>query len=125
MLGVLYGCYLARALVSLDMRAEPCRLRCGAASELHAYNGRDSRGAVPIAPRLARMRRDFPGVRRFFEFPTVFWLNASDGMIRAVPLIGIVASLLAVYGGPPGYVGLVVCWLLWISVEPAGLMTRS
>lgn len=81
-----------------------------------------SRGAGPLAARLARARRDFPGVRRFFDFPTIFWLNSSDTMIRLVPLIGIVAGVMALIGGPIGWVGLAIGWVLWLSVEPAGLI---
>ncbi|MET0342607.1 MAG: lipase maturation factor family protein [Polyangiales bacterium] len=80
------------------------------------------RGAAPLAPRLARMSKDFPGVRRFLEWPTVFWLSASDTTIRTVPWIGIVAGFMAMYGGPIGYVGLLIGWFLWLSVEPAGLI---
>jgi hypothetical protein len=81
-----------------------------------------SRGAGPIAKRLERTRRDFPGVQRFFDLPTVFWLGASDTTIRVVPWIGVLAGVLALYGGPIGWVGLFVGWVLWLSVEPAGLI---
>ena len=37
-----------------------------------------SRGHLPVREWLARIRRDFPGPRRFFEFPTLLWLNSSD-----------------------------------------------
>jgi lipase maturation factor 1 len=79
-------------------------------------------GAASIDMRLTRIRRDFPGIRRFFDFPTVFWLNSSDGMIRAVPMLGVLCGVLACYGGPVGYVGLLLGWFLWNSVEPAGLI---
>jgi hypothetical protein len=80
------------------------------------------RGAAPIGARLARMRRDFPGLRRFFEFPTVFWISSTDRTIALVPWLGVFAGVLACYGGPIGYFGLVLGWLLWLSVEPAGLI---
>ncbi len=81
-----------------------------------------TRGAAPLTARLAATRRDFPGVRRFFEFPTVFWLSSSDAMLRLVPLLGIASGVVAMYGGPVGYAALVLGWLLWLSVEPAGLI---
>jgi hypothetical protein len=81
-----------------------------------------ARGAAPLAARLQHCRRDFPGVRRFFEFPTVFWLHASDRTIAMVPWLGVLAGVLACYGGPIGYAGLLLGWLLWLSVEPAGLI---
>ncbi len=80
------------------------------------------RGAVPIAARLARIRSDFPGLRRFFDFPTVFWFRSTDTAIRVVPLLGMTCGLLACYGGELGYAGLVLGWILWLSVEPAGLI---
>jgi hypothetical protein len=81
-----------------------------------------SRGAGPIAARLARAKRDFPGIRRYFDFPTIFWISASDTTIRLVPLLGVLAGVLALYGGPIGWFGLALGWLLWLSVEPAGLI---
>ncbi len=81
-----------------------------------------TRGAAPLPARLAATRRDFPGIRRFFEFPTVFWFNASDAMLRLVPLVGVACGLAAMYGGAIGYAGLALGWLLWLSVEPAGLI---
>jgi hypothetical protein len=79
-------------------------------------------GTSPLAVRLQRARRDLPGVRRLFDFPTVFWVDASDTTIRLVPLVGVLAGVLAIYGGPLGYVGLLIGWILWLSVEPAGLI---
>ncbi len=81
-----------------------------------------SHGATPIAPRLEAARRDFPGVRRFFQFPTLFWWSARDGVIRVVPLLGVLCGLLACYGGPLGYAGLLFGWVLWLSIEPAWLI---
>ena len=80
------------------------------------------RGIGPIAARLSAARRDFPGVRRFFDFPTLFWVSASDTTIRLVPVFGIIAGLMAIYGGPVGWAGLALGWFLWLSVEPAGLI---
>ena len=37
-----------------------------------------SRGLLPIAQRLDRIRRDFPGWRRLLDYPSVMWLSASD-----------------------------------------------
>jgi hypothetical protein len=81
-----------------------------------------SDGAAPLARRLAQTRRDFPGLRRFFDFPTVFWIDCSDRAITLVPWLGVVAGLMAIYGGWIGWVGLFFGWVLWNSVEPAGLI---
>ncbi len=81
-----------------------------------------SQGLGPIAPRLARARQDFPGVRRFLDFPTLLWLDCSDRTLRVLPWIGAVCGAICVYGGPlaPWAHGLAL--LLWLSLEPAMLI---
>jgi hypothetical protein len=88
--------------------------------QLVSIIGKD--GAAPLAIRFERARRDFPTFRRFLDFPSVFWINCSDGFIAAVPWLGVLAGLMAIYGGPIGWVGLFLGWILWNSVEPAGLI---
>jgi Lipase maturation factor len=88
--------------------------------QLVSIIGKD--GAGPLAKRFDHARRDFPGIRRFFDFPSVFWINCSDTAIAMVPWLGVFAGVLAIYGGPVGYAGLVLGWMLWLSVEPAGLI---
>jgi lipase maturation factor 1 len=88
-------------------------------SQLVSILGKD--GAGPLAKRLEHAKRDF-GWRRFFDFPSVFWIHCSDGFIAAVPWLGVCCGLLAIYGGPIGWVGLLLGWALWNSVEPAGLI---
>jgi hypothetical protein len=79
-----------------------------------------SRGTVPIAARLARIRRDYPGLRRFVEYPTLLWLNSSDAFLHALPWAGVLCGACALYGGPLGYTALLLGWVLWLSCEPAG-----
>lgn len=79
-------------------------------------------GLIPIARRLDQIRADYPGIRRFFDYPSVMWLSASDRTLRALPIIGVICGLLAIYGGPIGYVGLLLGWMIWVSFEPAGLI---
>src|ERR1700712_2007349 len=79
-------------------------------------------GVGPIAARLNAARRDFPGLRRFFDFPTLFWFSASDATIRLVPVLGIIAGIMGCCGGTIGWIGLAIGWFLWLSVEPAGLI---
>jgi hypothetical protein len=81
-----------------------------------------SGGIIPIAPRLAQIRRDYPGLRRFFDNPNVMWLSASDGMLRALPAVGMLCGACAIYGGPLGYAALLLGWMIWLSFEPAGLI---
>jgi len=81
-----------------------------------------SRGLCPLDIKLSRIRRDYPGLRRFFDYPNLFWLNASDAVLHAAPVVGALCGVLAMYGGPWGYAALVVGWLIWLSFEPAGLI---
>lgn len=80
------------------------------------------RGITPLKHKLDRVRADFPGVRRFFECPTLLWLNCSDTMIRLLPLLGALGGTAAVYGGPLGFWGLLVAWACWLSLEQLGLV---
>lgn len=79
-------------------------------------------GIIPLAVKLDRIRNDFPGIRRFFDYPSVMWLGASDRALHAWPWVGVACGLLAIYGGPLGYVGLLLGWMIWLSFEPAGLI---
>jgi len=79
-------------------------------------------GIVPAAERMARIRRDYPGPRRFVEYPSVLWLFGSDRAIRAIPYLGIACGLLAILGGPLAFPAMVLAWWLWLSIESAGLI---
>jgi hypothetical protein len=81
-----------------------------------------SRGLLPAAARLRCIRRDFPGVRRFAEYPSVLWLNSSDGFLRLIPWLGVLCGLLAIYGGPLGPWASGVAFVLWLSLESAALI---
>ena len=81
-----------------------------------------TKGIIPIAKRLAAVRRDFPGVRRFVEYPTVFWLNSSDRAVKLIPWVGVLCGLCMIYGGPLSPWALGLGWLLWLSLEPAFLI---
>lgn len=79
-------------------------------------------GLVPAAERLRRIRADFPGLRRFVEYPSLLWLSSSDRAIRALPWLGIGCGALAILGGTAAFPALVGGWLLWLSIESAGLI---
>jgi hypothetical protein len=81
-----------------------------------------TRGLGPIQQRLACAKRDFPGPRRFFDFPTVLWWWNSDAALRVIPWLGVAAGALCVYGGPYAFYAHVLAWLLWLSLEPASLI---
>ncbi len=80
-----------------------------------------SRGIAPLGPRLQRMARDYPGVRRFVDRPTVFWLHHGDGFLRAVPWIGVTGALFAMLGGELGPWGLLLCWVCNLSLDVCAL----
>lgn len=77
-------------------------------------------GVMNLAARLRRIERDFPGPRRFLEYPTLFWLSSGPRAIRLFPWLGLLCGVIAIFGGTPGYVALICAWLLWLSMEPAG-----
>jgi hypothetical protein len=78
-----------------------------------------TRGIAPVGLMLARMRRDLPLHRRLLHFPTLLWVSSSDRALRALVVAGCAGSLLAIFGGPAGYVGLLVCWISYLSLDIA------
>jgi lipase maturation factor 1 len=81
-----------------------------------------SRGLFQTGRLLAAVRRDFPGIKKYFEYPTLLWFSSTDRTIKAIPLVGMTCGVAAIYGGPIGYAGLVLGWMLWLSLEPLGLI---
>src|SRR5438034_5962684 len=78
-----------------------------------------SRGFAPVGLLLAQMRRDLPLHRRLLHFPSVLWISSSDRALQTTILLGCAGALLAVFGGPAGYVGLIVCWVSYLSLDVA------
>ncbi|HEX4339697.1 MAG TPA: lipase maturation factor family protein [Polyangiaceae bacterium] len=76
-------------------------------------------GGFPIAQRLARIKVDFPGVKRFLYFPTLLWISDGNGMLRTLALSGLGGSLIAIYGGPLSHVALIVCYAAYLSLDMA------
>jgi hypothetical protein len=81
-----------------------------------------SDGLMPAARRLSHIRRDFPGIRRFFEYPTALWLWHSDRAIRLLPWVGVGCGLLAIVGGKLAFPAMLLAWWLWLSIESAALI---
>ncbi len=80
-------------------------------------------GGAPIEQRLAKMREDFPTWRRFYYFPTLLWLNASDGVLRALPWVGLGASSAVIYGGELSFWGILGCYVVYLTLDMcAGLI---
>ena len=80
-----------------------------------------SRGVSPLRHRIARLRRDVPAPRRWFEMPGFVWLSHSDAALAALPWLGVLGGLLAIVGGSAGFFGLLVCWLCYLSLDVCGL----
>jgi hypothetical protein len=80
------------------------------------------RGGSPIAARLQRMREDFPGPGRFFKIPTLLWLQPSDRMLLALPIIGMLASVVVIFGGPFAKPALFLAWLCFLSLDTVGAL---
>ena len=76
----------------------------------------------PLSEVYPRIKRDIPGLRRFTLFPTLLWLNASDFTLRAIPWVGVLCGMGAVYGGPYAFYALLFGWRLWLSLEPRALI---
>jgi hypothetical protein len=74
-------------------------------------------GVGVISRRLAKIREDFPTWRRFIYFPTLLWCNPSDGMLRALPLVGMTAAVGVIYGGAIGFWCLLACYIVYISLD--------
>jgi len=72
-------------------------------------------GGISSAARyLHAVEQLLPGVERFHLVPTIFWVGASDAALRALPLVGMAASLaLTANLWPRG--SLVVCETLFLS----------
>ncbi|HKU41768.1 MAG TPA: lipase maturation factor family protein [Polyangiales bacterium] len=80
-------------------------------------------GIAVISRRLAKIREDFPTWRRYVYFPTLLWVNSSDGMLRGLPLVGATAAVGVIYGGPIAWWCLLICWLCYLTLDlPATLI---
>jgi hypothetical protein len=80
-------------------------------------------GIAPIAPQLRKIARDFPAPQRYFYFPTLLWINASDRFLRILIAAGACAAVAVIVGGSATPLALLVCWLVYLSLDsPAGLV---
>jgi hypothetical protein len=100
----LLGAVFLLAFVSLDR-------------EILALAG--ARGISPVAAQLARIRADFPGVSRFFRFPTLLWITSGDAALRSFLWLGALSSLVVIAGGPLARAALAACFVLYLSFDLA------
>jgi hypothetical protein len=78
-----------------------------------------SHGILPIAEFIAAGSAELAAPHRFIRLPTLFWLNASDGFIAAVPWLGAAAAV-AVISGVFSRACLLLCYALHLSTVIAG-----
>lgn len=78
-----------------------------------------ARGIMPVESKLAAMRRDFPGLRRFLYFPTLLWLVRSDRALRVLVAVGFAGGLFVVYGGPFAFWGFLLGYVVYLSFDVA------
>src|SRR5208282_5184391 len=76
-----------------------------------------SHGISPVGEFLQSVREYYGG--GYWQLPTVFWLNAGDGMIKAVGIAGICLSVLLLLGVRWRIVR-VVLFVLYLSLVTAG-----
>ncbi len=77
----------------------------------------------PIGEMLASAARDFPTWKRFFYFPTLLWLNASDLSLRVLTWFGVACSIGVIYGGPWSQLAMIGCYVTYVSLDkPMGLV---
>lgn len=82
-----------------------------------------SRGVLPISSYLEAVQKQ-TDTSRYWQLPSVFWLDSSDFMITAVPLFGALAAALAFAGVLQGWM-LLICFLLYVSLVAAGQQFMS
>jgi hypothetical protein len=77
-----------------------------------------SAGILPLAQTLAEMQ-SHTGLERYFQLPTLFWLNAGDSALTGAALAGCVAAALIVFDrlSRPA---LMVAFALYLSLYHAG-----
>src|SRR5260370_14771123 len=75
-------------------------------------------GILPARLFLERAR-DLYGGAAYRVFPTLCWLGAGDGMLRALSWGGAVLALLVVAGVAPAP-ALALCWLAYLSLSVVG-----
>ena len=76
-----------------------------------------SHGISPVAEFLHSLREYYGAV--YWQVPTVFWLNAGDGMIKAVGIAGICLSIL-LFLGVRWRILRVALFVLYLSLVTAG-----
>ena len=75
-------------------------------------------GIIPAAEYMRAVREQL-GAAAYWEMPSLFWLNASDAMLRAVPVSGVLFSI-ALFFRPARRPALILLYVLYLSLSSAG-----
>jgi len=76
-----------------------------------------SKGIQPFHTQLTKIKEDYPGIKRFFYFPTLLWFNTSDLFFKALVVLGSLSACWAIYGGPQTSLALFLCWIIYLSFD--------
>jgi len=76
-----------------------------------------SKGIHPIHLQLKKIKEDYPGIKRFFYFPTLLWFNASDRFLKGLVVLGSLSACYAIYGGVYASLALFFCWITYLSFD--------
>lgn len=82
-----------------------------------------SEGIVPIAESLPFYERQIEN--KWLQLPSLFWLGASDVVLKAVVWLGVLLSMVMIKGGRFSWVGTVGCWVLYLSIVNLGMPFMS
>jgi len=77
-----------------------------------------SRGIQPFAEVLAHLGAT-PGVQKYLDMPTLFWLNVSDAALVGAAIAGCLVSVMAVLNWWPR-VAFAIAYVLYLSLYHAG-----
>jgi hypothetical protein len=75
-------------------------------------------GILPIQSKLTEIARLFPN-NKYIEFPTLFWINASDPALVLVCFAGMAAAVLLL-ANVFARMALLLCYVLYLSISVAG-----
>lgn len=76
-------------------------------------------GINPVQYKLKQIKRDYGSLKKWILFPTLLWINASDRFLRTMIVVGSIASIIVICGGPLSFPALLLCWLVYLSLDIA------
>ncbi len=82
-----------------------------------------SNGISPVRYKLGQIKRDYVPIKRWLLFPTLLWVNASDRFLKILVITGSVSSLLVMQGGMLSFPALLLCWLVYVSLDIAVVLS--